>query len=135
MATGYSVALPLARNDVDGFSMNKSMIAVAKQNLKMLLLTSPGERTMLPHYGVGIKHYLFQNLTSGTLVNIRSRITQQVRRHLPYIQIINILFSTPIGKENNIGFSVDENFVGMRLIYKIPNLIQEDFLDIMAPKI
>mgnify|MGYP003110685095 CR=1 FL=1 len=135
MATGYSVALPLTMDEVDGFNMNKSALAAAKQNLKMLLLTSPGERTMLSNYGVGIKRYLFQNMTSSTLVQIKTRIIQQVRDHLPYIEIRNILFSSPIGAENNVSFSIDENFVGMRIIYRIPGLVQDDFLDLIAPKI
>jgi len=135
MATGYSVALPLTRSDVDGFTMNKSVLSTTKQNLKMLLLTSPGERIMLPEYGVGIKRYLFQNMTSGTLVSIKTRIISQVRAHMPYLEIRNILFSSPIGAENNASFSIDENFVGMRIIYRIPGLAQNDFLDLIAPKI
>ena len=135
MATGYSVALPLTRNEIDGFNMNKSVLSTTKQNLKMLLLTSPGERCMLPEYGVGIKRYLFQNMTSGTLVSIKTKIIQQVRQHLPYIEIRNILFSSPIAAENNVTFNIDENFVGMRIIYRIPGLPQDDFLDLIAPKI
>ena len=56
-----SVALPLQVDDSDGFVMNKSIGAVVKQNLKMLILTIPGERVMEPNFGAGIARYLFEN--------------------------------------------------------------------------
>ena len=53
MAQGFSVAIPMQRDARDGFKMNKSYAQVVTQNLKMLLLTVPGERIMDPHFGVG----------------------------------------------------------------------------------
>ena len=49
MAEGLSVALPLRIDEIDGaYGLNKDIITMAEQNLKMVVLTSPGERVMEP---------------------------------------------------------------------------------------
>jgi len=63
---------------------------VGQQNLKMLILTIPGERIMNPDFGVGLSQYIFNqegNFSSGEIEN---RILNQVDRYLSYIKITNI---------------------------------------------
>ena len=62
---GYSPKLPLAYDSTqDGnYALNKTLIDTIRQNLKMLLLTNPGERIMMPNFGVGIRTYLFSEDT------------------------------------------------------------------------
>ena len=57
----YGVMLPLELDDGDGFVMLKKIKNLIRQNLKMILLTDPGERVMEPSFGVGMKRFLFQN--------------------------------------------------------------------------
>ena len=58
MAEGLSVALPLEVNPNDGaYGVHKDLQSVARQSLKMLILTAPGERIMAPDFGVGNKIY------------------------------------------------------------------------------
>ena len=60
MAEGLSVALPLRIDPIDGaYGLNKKVSEVASQNLRMIILTSPGERIMYPEFGVGIRQFLF----------------------------------------------------------------------------
>lgn len=91
MPFGYSAQLPLQYDPEDGhYVLLKSIRAVGQQNLKMLVLTNPGERIMNPDFGVGISRYLFQqegNFTSGAIQN---RILSQVNKYLSYIEITNI---------------------------------------------
>ena len=53
--SNYSPRLPLQIDSTNGFSNNQTILQVVQQNLKMLLLTSPGERVMDPNFGVGIR--------------------------------------------------------------------------------
>lgn len=85
---GLSVKLPLSYIPNEGFGMNTNYLQVAKQNIKMVILTEPGERIMIPDFGVGIKRSLFENRES--INNIRQRILFQVNKYLPYIAINNI---------------------------------------------
>ena len=61
-----------------------------KQNLKMLLLTRPGEYVMDANYGVGLPDYLFlqeQEIDTGGL---ESRIRSQADSYMPYMTISNL---------------------------------------------
>jgi len=99
MSSGLSVALPLTTSDVFGaYSLNTTFEQLAKQNLKMLILTNPGERMMNPDFGVGIRNFLFQLNISTTYAAITTAIQTQVQKYLPYINIDDIRYSIP---ENN----------------------------------
>jgi phage baseplate assembly protein W len=95
---GRSPKLPLGRDSQDGYALNKTLRQVARQNLKMLILTSPGERIMLPEFGVGIRHYLFENATDEAFLTLRSRIMEQARMYLPYITINSVNFREETGE-------------------------------------
>tara|TARA_R100000008_G_C3545587_1_gene147349 strand:- start:457 stop:846 length:390 start_codon:yes stop_codon:yes gene_type:complete len=97
--SGLSVALPLTVSEVFGpYDLNTTFEDLAKQNLKMLILTNPGERIMYPKFGAGIRRLLFEPNTIDTEATIRERIIQQVSIHLPYITIDRVHFSY---RENN----------------------------------
>ena len=113
---GYTPKLPLTLDPTDGFLYIKNLKDLVAQNLKMLILTSPGERIMIPEFGVGIYNFLFELNTQHTQVAIRERIEQQVNQYLPFVQILNIAF-------NDVNSPLaDDNFLGMRLEYRIKPL-------------
>jgi hypothetical protein len=91
MAEGLSVALPLRTSEKDGpYEIHKEMEEVGKQHLKMIVLTSPGERVMDPAFGVGIRNYLFEQQTANISDDIRNRIKKQVETYAPFIKIMKI---------------------------------------------
>jgi len=99
MASGLSPKLPLTVSDVFGpYNLNTTYDELAKQNLKMLVLTNPGERIMNPSFGVGIRKFLFEFNGAETYNRISSAIQQQTSIYLPYIRIDNINYGVP---ENN----------------------------------
>ena len=51
----FGVALPIRRSSNDGFEMLTRFKTLIRQNLKMILLTAPGERIMYPEFGVGMR--------------------------------------------------------------------------------
>jgi phage baseplate assembly protein W len=90
---GYGAKLPLARNDIDGnYELIKDLKNLSKQNLKMLILTSPGERIMNPKFGVGIRKFLFEFKDSYTKQQIANKIIEQTNKYLPYISITSITY-------------------------------------------
>jgi uncharacterized protein len=120
MAEGLSVALPLRIDPIDGaYGLNKTLTQVAAQNLRMVILTSPGERMMFPEFGVGIRRYLFEQNTTSTLGVIRSRIEQQVSTYLPYIRILDLSIDSP----DVVGSVVetDKSRVLIRIRYSVPS--------------
>ena len=116
-----SVALPLQVDDSDGFVMNKSISAVVKQNLKMLILTIPGERVMEPNFGAGVARYLFENFGEQTASKIQTKIREQVSTYMPAVQIRNITFGV---------INPDSNYLGIVIEYSIPSIGIKDLLEL-----
>jgi len=98
--SNYSPKLPLTQNPINGFENNQTVPSVVLQNLKMIVLTSPGERIMDPNFGVGIKQYLFEQNDSMTHNRIKARIINQVREYMPFVTIDEVSFSSEANNPN-----------------------------------
>ena len=103
---GYSPKIPYVRDAIDGFSTNKTSLETIKQDLKMLLLTNPGERMMNTDYGVGIKKILFEQKATRTNNVIISNIQNQVKKYMSFVSITNLEISDIEDKENSIYVSL-----------------------------
>ncbi len=114
-----AVKLPITRDTADGFTMIKDFNELVKQNLKMLVLTAPGERIMEPTFGVGARQYLFQNFNEETYGDITANIRKQVREFMPAVAILQIDFNTS---------NPDSNLLGIRIVYSIPDIGVTDLL-------
>ena len=122
---GFSPKLPLTLDVDDGYALTKDLKELAKQNFKNLVLTSPGERIMDPEFGVGIRSYLFENNSVQTQGRIDARVRSQVLKYLPYIDIESIEFNNV-----DVNPNVSENFLGVRILYRIKKLAISDVLEI-----
>jgi hypothetical protein len=90
---GYSPAFPPEINDSEGhYSLNNTIKAMAIQNLRVLFLTSPGERLFNQSFGIGLRRYLFEQNTISTHIEIENRIREQVRTYIPYVTTVDIQF-------------------------------------------
>lgn len=129
---GLSPKLPLHIDKIDGYGLTKNFKEVARQNLKMVVLTNPGERIMLPNFGVGIKTYLFENADTFVFEEIEEKIRQQVRTYLPYITIDNINFFSDRNNfnETEIEPSSLSNYVHIQIKYRIPTIFISDTLSL-----
>ncbi|RPG05105.1 MAG: baseplate protein [Pelagibacteraceae bacterium TMED247] len=95
---------------------------LVKQNVKMILLTFPGERIMFPNFGVGIQSYLFEMQNAGVGGQIRTAVATQLNRWLPSVNLLAISTSQP---ESN------PNTLAIRIEYQIDFLGTKDFLDLL----
>tara|TARA_R110000824_G_scaffold67493_4_gene174825 strand:- start:491 stop:859 length:369 start_codon:yes stop_codon:yes gene_type:complete len=112
--------LPLTLDSGDGYTSIKSLKALVKQNFKMLILTNPGERVMDPEFGVGIKQFLFENYQSDVYARIDNTIREQSSTYLPIVQIVSIEFGTG---------GIEDNSLGIRIEYSIPDIASRDLLE------
>ena len=109
-------------SDNSGFHMISSLKGNIKQNLKMLILTSPGERVMDPNFGVGAKRYLFEMVGEEVYAQIDSKIREQVSLYLPYVSIQRVQFSRDSNNGNRINLSVT---------YSVPRISLTDLLNVL----
>ena len=92
---GISVKLPLTYDPADGpYLLNKTLGETVKQNLKMLVLTSPGERIMDPNFGIGLRNFLFESIGEDSFTAIVTRMKQQLAEYLPIINLESVEFVT-----------------------------------------
>jgi hypothetical protein len=127
MGVGYSPKLPLQYDSIDGYyKLNKTLGEVMKQNIKMVVLTSPGERMMQPNFGVGLRHYLFEQ-DSSAFPAAKRRIENQVRKYVPYVQLVEVSL---INLQDIPGESQPTNSMGLQIIYTVPESGMSDSLTI-----
>lgn len=125
--SGISPKLPLAKSPEDGYwGLTKTVTEAIKQNLKNLILTIPGERVMMPNFGVGLHQYLFENQNSFVLEEVKARILEQTRIYMPSIIIEDIEgIDNPEQKMLN-----GQHGVAIKILYRIEPLNYDDILDI-----
>lgn len=111
-----SPIFPLYFDNEGGYASNKTIKEVVKQNLKNLVLTSPGERIMIPNFGVGIRNYLFQQNVEKSIENIELKIVQQVNLFMPFIEIQGL---------NSI---TEDNYIEIAIQYYIIPIEEADIL-------
>ena len=106
--------LPLAEDASTQYAMITDYPKLALQNLKMLILTIPGERIMDIDFGVGILQYLFENNDNTVRSTITANIYDQVDKYLPYLDILEIKYHSSIEDP-----TVSEHYLGMRIVFNI----------------
>lgn len=125
----YAPKLPLDYNQSYGpYTSLNDLKDLARQNLKMLILTNPGERIMIPSFGVGIRRFLFENRGAATSANIKSAIQRQVSTYLPYISINEIFISDLVSTIPNDFY---ENALQVSIRYTIPSAYLVDEFQIL----
>ena len=59
----------------------------------MLILTNPGERVMIPDFGAGIKHMLFEQAGTRIAERVEQRVIEQVQEFMPHVSIYAVQVS------------------------------------------
>jgi len=119
--SSISLRTPITYDSADGFGMIKTLPQLMRQNLKMLILTNPGERVMDPDFGVGIQRYLFSNFSENYQSKITSKINEQVSLYMPGLIVQDIQFHS---------LNPDTNSAAFRIVYYLPNIGTSDLLEI-----
>ena len=77
-----------------GFQLIDEIRDLIKQNMRMILLTNPGERVMMPDFGAGLAGLLFENFSdSDTMSYYKGRIKTQISDYMPYVDLQEVNFS------------------------------------------
>ena len=92
---GISPKFPLMFDNTFGcYALNQTYAEVVQQNLKNLILTSPGERVMDINFGVGLRHYFFEPMTNSITYDITTALKEQVDTYMPFVTISTVNYNT-----------------------------------------
>ena len=109
---------PFMINDTRGIENYSSSKDAVRFHIKNLFLTNPGEKISNMSYGVGIRRYLFENITQGLLNNLEDVITDQIQTFMPYIGL----------EEIQVNDFPEENKLAVSLRYTILETAEKDVL-------
>ena len=123
MSTRTAPKLPLTfeSGTIDSFE-DHEIKELIKQNVKMVVLTNPGERIMLPSFGVGLLRYLFDQSVSTSYLELESIIRSQLRRYIPSINLTSV----------SVDATNDEQRLNVFIAYDIDFLQTRDQLDLLV---
>ena len=132
--SGLSPKYPLTYDYSDGYyKLNKTYKEVISQNLKNLVLTSPGERIMDINFGVGIYNLLFENYTEDLREDVSTRISEQISKYMPFISLVSVDVSS--GETQNKMFEEEPNLMRVAITYFVSSLNIEETLQISVSNI
>jgi phage baseplate assembly protein W len=78
-----------------------------RQSLRILLNTSPGERVMLPGYGCDLWRFLFRDLTTSLITELRDAVSTAIIRWEPRIDLLALLVTADEGQPGLVNIEVD----------------------------
>ena len=84
---------PFHKSDgVEGwFKSTETTIEAVKNNIKLLLLTTRGERLMQPTLGLNLRRFLFEQFTDESRITIENEIVDTFRTFLPFVEIKDLV--------------------------------------------
>jgi len=117
-SAAVGVNLPFSANGV--FQPNYTTKEAIKNNLINFFLTNPGDRPLNPLFGGGLRNFLFEQITNGSLDFLKDEIQRKINENFQNINIISL----------EVSKSEDINEVKMNLTYNIINRGTTDTLEI-----
>lgn len=90
----YGLNFPVKYTDGNGYFSKMSAKKLYQRNITQLINTVPGERFMLPRYGLNLKKYLFEPKTSYLIQQIKSDIEFVINSYAPWVVIRNLVVDT-----------------------------------------
>ena len=109
----FAPKFPLRFKEQKGFEDVNGLKELIRFHLTNLLLTSPGEKISDSEYGVGVRRYLFEQMTDGFINNIEDNITFAIGRYLSYINLEAVEVN-PFPEENKITIVIRYSIVNTK---------------------
>ena len=115
---GVGVNLPFSQPQV--FTSNFTSTASLKNNIINYFLTEPGERLDNPLFGGGLRKFLFEQISTGTLDGIEDDISEKIGTNFPSVKLNGI----------EVGTIEDQNTIRIIIKYSIPQQGVSDEIEI-----
>lgn len=113
---GIGVDIPFIAGGV--FTPNYLSKQAVKNNLINYFLTNPGERPGNPEFGGGLRKFIFEQISTGTLEFLKEDIQSKIATQFPNIVLVNL----------NVLTNPDYNSVTVEIYYSIANTGTSDNL-------
>ena len=103
------------------FKTTKTTVESVKNNIRLLLQTELGERTMQPFLGMNLRQFIFEQITPDTEFAIQDSIIETFNFWLPFVNIKDIKVIS------NNDYDIGRNEIKISIIFNInkdPNTLE-----------
>ena len=118
VSVGIDFPFAIVPNKDGYFATTKTTIESVKNNIRLLLQTQKGERMFQPNLGMGIRRFLFEQITEDTQVQIENDIVDTFATWLPFVELREI--DVDLAEQ-------DQNKINIKIVFNIkraPNTIE-----------
>jgi len=115
---GIGVDIPFNEGGV--FTPNYTTQKAIKNNLINYFLTNPGERPGNPTFGGGLRNFIFDQISAGTLDFLKEDVGNKIKNEFPNVDV----------SELNVLSQPDNNEITVQLFYRVTNTSIEDELNL-----
>lgn len=111
-STAVGVALPFNAPAV--FNSTYTTADAIKYNMINFFLTNPGERYLNPLFGAGLRNYIFEQITQGTLEYLKEDLQQRVAKNFPTVNVLEVdVYLQPTNTDQNqVIITMKYNIIG-----------------------
>ena len=118
------IDFPIGRQpNQDGyFKTTKTTVESVKNNIRLLLQTEQGERAFQPFLGMGLKRFVFEQITEDVKIQIENDIVDVFETWLPFVELRDL----QIGSEAS---DTDKNRISIEIVFNIKksNIMTDKF--------
>lgn len=111
--------------DENNFLSKASRNRLLSSQIQQIVFTRPGERVMLPRFGIDINGFLFDQVTPDVLDQLRAELSDQIDSYVPQAKLIDMSASI---SENELGAET------LTITLLVRDKEQEDNLEITLVK-
>jgi len=115
-----AIGISIPFNGPGVFNLTYSTKDQLKSNLVNFFLTNFGERVLNPTFGGNLRQELFEQISNGTLEDIKSNMEELISRNFPSLKITEV----------KVLGDADKNKVLVSVKYSVPNMAIEDEIQI-----
>ena len=94
------------------FKTTKTTVESVKNNIRLLLQTELGERTMQPFLGMNLRQFIFEQITEDVKIQIENNIVDVFETWLPFVELKDIQISS-----NSV--TEDRNKISINIVFSI----------------
>lgn len=117
-SVGVGVSIPF--NGPAVFNTTYTTEDQLKSNLINFFLTNYNERVFNPNFGGNLRAQLFEQITQGSLSNVKANVEESIRREFPSVTI----------NEIKVQGTPDANNIYITISYSVPNTNIKDNITI-----
>ena len=105
-----AVGVNIPFNGPSVFTPNYTTQEAIKNNLINFFLTEPGELPLNPTFGGGLRSFLFQQIESENISNLKNDVSNKLTTYFPSVNVISLDIFETTGVSNSLTINLKYSY-------------------------